>query len=135
MWTAARLSLPRKGKISKSEKAKQEAEIEVQVDRPQKEKKDYDESTAEVKIAIGALKKAIAVMNEGTSFAQEDSFLSTHAKLNEGAEEKAQESASLDGKLQCSCSRNSRTHRRLPKTKKTSRRKSSASSRSPRINR
>merc|ERR1719380_379252 len=65
-----------------AQQAELEAEIKVQVDTRKKEKKDYE--------------AAQAVMKEGTSLAQESSLLSIRAKLNEGAQEKAMESAALD---------------------------------------
>merc|ERR1719160_836600 len=78
------------------QQAELEAEIKVLVDTRKKEKKDYEAAQAEMKMAIAALKKAIEVMKEGTSLAQESSLLSIRAKLNEGAQEKAMESAALD---------------------------------------
>merc|ERR1719172_307655 len=78
------------------QQAELEAEIKVQVDTRKKEKKDYEAAQAEMKMAIAALKKAIEVMKEGTSLAQESSLISIRAKLNEGAQEKAMESAALD---------------------------------------
>merc|ERR1719172_141833 len=78
------------------QQAELEAEIKVLVDTRKKENKDYEAAQAEMKMAIAALKKAIEVMKEGTSLAQESSLLSIRAKLNEGAQEKAMESAALD---------------------------------------
>merc|ERR1719172_209536 len=79
-----------------AQQAELEAEIKVLVDTRKKENKDYEAAQAEMKMAIAALKKAIEVMKEGTSLAQESSLLSIRAKLNEGAQEKAMESAALD---------------------------------------
>merc|ERR1719172_310066 len=78
------------------QQAELEGEIKVLVDTRKKENKDYEAAQAEMKMAIAALKKAIEVMKEGTSLAQESSLLSIRAKLNEGAQEKAMESAALD---------------------------------------
>merc|ERR1719172_429742 len=78
------------------QQAELEAEIKVLVDTRKKENKDYEAAQAEMKMAIAALKKAIEVMKEGTSLAQESSLLSIRAKLNEGSQEKARESAALD---------------------------------------
>merc|ERR1719191_1962004 len=78
------------------QQAELESEIKVLVDTRKKEKKEYEAAQAEMKMAIAALTKAIEVMKEGTSLAQESSLLSIRAKLNEGAQEKAMESAALD---------------------------------------